>query len=782
MSLNKKDILFLSGLLASLVFFYPELFLAKAASLIGDHWEQHFPWAFLLDQSLKNGKFPFWTSLIHCGFPIAAEGQIGVFYFPNLVLYLILPFKWAYAYLNVFHFFVAAACTYLYSREIKLSRVSSFISAFIFTFGTAYGGAYYNITSLKTIAWFPLCLFLFEKYYAGKRFRFLFFFAVVLSQILLAGYLQVALLSVLILGLYVFLRVFFFFDDSGNLMLRLKVLKDMLFSLLLTAIFALPQIYLTFELALRSNRVGLSEDYAYIGSMSPLAISTLLIPIAQGFCRGNCIYGGAFSVILILFGFLSKSVRQEKIFKLWSWIVLVSLLLALGRWSPLYVAIIKLTQFYSFRTPMKFLVFICFSLAILSGFGFEEALKGKKLNLTLSSSVVRVYLGIVSFCVAIFSVVFLFLTALRSCTIHIGQFIIRRFIYGHPGRPNSLEVYDEKLSAFLDLFRSVYSFGNFWTSWNVAILLVSVVFVLSLKLRRPSKTRWLVFGFIFLFVDLYTFSWFDIKKDFGLYGAMEHSSPIIDRLKQDKEQGTLKRIYGFRKPGEALPSIPSINMLYGIEDVGAYSPFILKRYYETIGTFGNVNDSNLSLSPTPEYVMERLKLLSALGVSHILSRVSLKHEFLRLAFYDKVTGSYLYEHRGDHEKAYLVTRVESHADWTSLKTQLLKPDFDPKEVLLLEQSEFEKIKPALAFKIKKAAFTTTHLSSESDREVWVLETKSAGFFVLMDLMYPGWTVTVNDRAAPIVCAYGLFKAVWLEQPGTYKLEFQYHPFFYRRVS
>jgi hypothetical protein len=151
---QNPDRLALFGLLGLLFAFYPELFLVKAAPLTGDHLEQHYPWAFLLAQSLKDFKLPFWTPLIQCGFPLVAESQVGAFYIPNLLMYFFLSFKVAYSYMNLVHWFIAGWGTYLYAKQMKLGAMAAFVAAAIFVFGGAYGGAYYNMTSLKRFAGF----------------------------------------------------------------------------------------------------------------------------------------------------------------------------------------------------------------------------------------------------------------------------------------------------------------------------------------------------------------------------------------------------------------------------------------------------------------------------------------------------------------------------------------------------------------------------------------------------------------------------------------------------
>ncbi len=277
-------------------------------------------------------------------------------------------------------------------------------------------------------------------------------------------------------------------------------------------------------------------------------------------------------------------------------------------------------------------------------------------------------------------------------------------------------------------------------------------------------------------MDLYTFAWFDIKKDFNFYDQIPNSFPILEQLKAEKNSGTLGRLYGFRTPEDPLPLIPSVNMLYGMEDIGAYSPFIIKRYYDTIGTFGNINDSNAAFSPTAQYVLERLPLLSALGVSHILSKTEIKNPALKLLMHDPVSESYLYRNKQPHSKIFFVTKMESYSNWIELKNDLLTPGFDPAKKLLLEQSEIKKLGADIVLKSGPARTAIQHEIAEDEHDVWNVETSKPGFFVVMDSMYPGWIATLNGKEIPVLYGYGLFKAVWIGQPGKYQVIFRYSPF------
>lgn len=752
----------------SLVFFYPDLFLVKAAFLAGDHWEQHYPWAYWLAESIKQFQFPWWTDLIHSGFPITAEGQIGSFYLPNLALYFLLPIKWAYSYSSLVHFWLSGFATFLYARTIRLSWTSSFLAGFIFLYGSAFGGAYYNITSLKTFAWMPFCLFAFEQFYATRRKRCIVIFSVGMAMALLAGYLQMATLMWLIVGIYVFLRIFLI-TELKQASEKLRMSATIITAVLVAILLSLPQLLLTFQLAIQSNRLNLSEHYAYIGSLSPGSLLSLIFTEMQGLFRGNSLYSSVLAIFLTLFSCFSADSRKSIGFKLWFWMGLIGLLIALGRWSPLYVMIIKLTHFYSFRIPAKFLILICFSLAMLSAIGFET-LKNEleKQQFATLKRVSKIYTGIIVFSILIYAFFYLLLTWLRPPSEQISEQYIKRFIYGQTGHPHSMEIYQAKLQASLNSAKQMLSFENPWNIWNFALIALSFMVLYFLNKKNSRFTLILVLMLITL--DLYGFSWRDIRLDFGCYKRLEHPSRVVELLNEAKTQGELGRIYQFRTQEETIPLPPSANMLYGIEDIGAYSPFVLARYHETIGQFGNVNDSNFAYAPSEPFVREHVQMLHFLKVTHIISTRPLEIPGFNLLRAIETEGLFVFQTDKQPVEAHFITEVEFAMDWTALKNAFMKPGFDPKKKLMLEQSDnnFPSAPPAQA-EIKLTE-KTSHFNH------WHVKTSGAGFFVVPKIAYPEWQATVNGKEAPILKGDGLFQTIRIEQAGEYDIQFRYVPY------
>jgi hypothetical protein len=774
----RTDLLFCAAFLGALLLYYPELLLARSASLMGDHWEQHFPWAFTMAQSLRHGVSPFWTPLIQCGFPIMAESQMGLFYPPNLALYLLLPFQWGYAYLNLVHFLISGLGTYAYGRAIGMSPAGAFTAAVVFVFGTGYGGAYYNITSLKTLAWMPWILWMFEKCARHFRFRYLLAMSAVMAMALLAGYLQVAALMLMICFVYFLLRLCAFPPEGQTGREKLALMAGTVLAGAGAVILSFPQWLLTLELAMHSNRIELSEDYAYVGSLLPPALLTFIFPNLQGLFRGNCFYSGIFSIYFVTAVFFGSGKNFRRLLWLWTAMTLIALFLALGQWSPLYVGLIKLTRFYSFRVPAKFLIFVCFGFAVLAGMGVhvwrEELVRAKERLAALNRTYLRVLAGIMG----IWAAAYFALTAGRAYVIGFGERLVELFIYGKSGRPRSLEAYFEAVTQFTDMARDMLAVTDPWKIWALILIAISGVWIFATgryvnKRRGPALLLTVAIGV--LLVDLYVFSWEDIKRDFDSYQNVFRPNAVAEKLLEEKQAGRMGRLYDFRREAETLPLVPSVNMLYGIEDIGGYAPLIMGRYFETIGQLGNVNDSNTQAEPDLGFVLERLPLLRALDVSHVQSMQAIDHPDFELLIRDKSTGARLYRLRGERSRGHFIGGRVEFGGWPEIRRALMAPGFDPGKVLWLEDDE-KPPRPDSAVVADSTAERIERVGHENDRESWKIKTTGPGFFVTASVMYPGWEARIDGRKVPVFRAHGLFRAVWIPRAGEHTVDFRYRPY------
>src|SRR3989344_4557817 len=62
---------------------------------------------FYYSQQLKENRIPIWNPNIGTGYPILAEGQSGIFFIPNLIIFRVLPFALAYNLTLILSFLLA---------------------------------------------------------------------------------------------------------------------------------------------------------------------------------------------------------------------------------------------------------------------------------------------------------------------------------------------------------------------------------------------------------------------------------------------------------------------------------------------------------------------------------------------------------------------------------------------------------------------------------------------------------------------------------------------------
>ena len=85
---------------------------------LSDIWNFNYPLKNLLSESLKQGKLPLWTDMIGNGFPIGAEGQIGVFNPLNWLIFGLLPMPQAFTAALLLTFAIAFTGSYLLMKKI----------------------------------------------------------------------------------------------------------------------------------------------------------------------------------------------------------------------------------------------------------------------------------------------------------------------------------------------------------------------------------------------------------------------------------------------------------------------------------------------------------------------------------------------------------------------------------------------------------------------------------------------------------------------------------------
>lgn len=705
--------------LLSLLLFYPGLFFLRGAWVVGDHAEQHYPWAIYLAENIKQFHLPFITNLLQSGFPIAAEGQIGIFYLPNLLFYFPFPIEAGYAWSILFHLLLSGIFMAAFLRSLNLSEKAVGFGVLVYLYSSALGGAFYNITSLKVLCWFPAALLAVDAMWKGGRFHlkavpvlgFLF------SLQILAGYLQFATYAIFFALLYGILRAWESLEEEKRPFVGVACALGV--SVLIAAVLSFPQLILTFKLAMSSNRSGVAESFAYIGSFPPFALICLIFPSLEGLFAGKLYLG----ILPLFFVIAALSQWPQKPFRSILILAAISLLLALGQFSPLYVFIVKVLHFHSFRTPIKFIFFLGFFSSVLAAYGIDLLLKGEKERIQKAFSFYAGALILSILAVVISYAAFRFFAGTLN---QLGEWLVTKFIYGKPGHPYGWEHYEEKLRAFISTSTQLLNPRSSIIGiplLKAGISLAALSFFLKNRAAKASLFYFMILGLAA--ADLYTYSFADVQRDYAPYETFYRETPTTQFLKEHL-QGS--RYFIFSNDPSSSPVPMGKNMRLHLKTANAYSPLVSKKYYDYMGALGGVNDSTGSFPIDETYLQQNLDKLQRLSVRYVVTDREL----------DTILGA----------------PVFTENRWRTYFIQNPKPAFYWKEETGTANIRILK-------------------DDESEISLEVIATSDQALIVSR-LFDPGWRVFINGKSAAIQ-SYEIFLAIPITA-GKHAVTLRYQPF------
>lgn len=717
---QRTDFYFIVGVIGTILLYFHEILTLQTGFYSGDHRQQHYPWAFFYAEQLKQGLLPWWTSLFGCGFPLLAEGQVGALYPLNFLFYKFFPFDFAYTYNILFHYVLGAGFFYLLVRSRGISGFAAFLGCLIYLFGTAQGGYYYNIISLKTLIWFPLALYFIFRIFEEQKYKFLFWLALIFTFQLCAGYLQYAVYAIAFCGLtclwLAILRI-----REGKFKDAMTGLATAFAAAVLGVLCAMPQLGATWELSLFSNRFDFPVEFAFVGSVTPLAMATFFFPHWDGFLRAE-IYFGAIGLLFFMHAFRRPGLKGVSYF-VFGFFMAIGL--ALGGFNPLYRWAVEWSGFSSFRIPAKFIFFAGFYGAILCAYGAQawfskqEEVSHRKTWWLWSLTALIAGVGVV------FSHYFMQIFR-KPLSSYFSDYIHKNYA-DSVIRPHSMEVYQQKL---IDVYEGVVSATYPLERENLIFLffiLCSWGFVVVCRNRKLPQ-QMVMFGLAaVLFANLWAFGNTSVRGGLKTKEFLEPPSKIISYLKEQNSSSRVHRVYRDIYGADKLPIMTHNNILFGQRLVGAYSPLITKAFYEGMSDLGDVNDSNALKVSSREQFLAASDKIDFLNIEWILS----DHAF-SFDRYQKVAEEndiFLYRNPHVKSRAQLIRQPGVRVDIT-----------DKQNSIFLE-----------------------------------FECEYADQLILSDVFYPGWKAMLNGQPVSIERHADLFRSVNIPEKGKWRLEMRYEP-------
>ncbi|HEX8968766.1 MAG TPA: hypothetical protein VF937_12850, partial [Chloroflexota bacterium] len=173
----------------------------------------YYPLTHWVGQQLHRGVFPLWLPGIFTGYPVFADGELGLAYPPQLILLYLLPPPLAMVWLRVLHVFLAGLFTYLFLRVLRLDPLPALGGALVFCLGSFLTAQMHHENVVRSAVWLPALLACLERavqqagVFRVKRFvMWTAIGALAFSQAALGLHVQPVLMAALALALFAIFR------------------------------------------------------------------------------------------------------------------------------------------------------------------------------------------------------------------------------------------------------------------------------------------------------------------------------------------------------------------------------------------------------------------------------------------------------------------------------------------------------------------------------------------------------------------------------------------------
>ena len=768
-----KAILILALFVVLPLIAFSELFFQSNTLYRHDITSIHYPLGILKARLLSEGQLPFWNPHVLFGFPQVGDGEVLAFYPLNLIFLLPVRPSLALTTFIAVHFFLGGVFSYWLARTLGLSRVGALVTGTGFALGGYLMAQVTNATIVAGSVWLPLMFLFFVKALQTTKPVYAALCAAVLGLQIVASHPQIVFYSILTLGAYgLFVLVRLGRDRQVTIEEKRKK-TILLLSLMAVAVLgglglAAVQIAPTLELKALSDRAtGRNYETMTAYSLPPAQLLTLLFsnlfgnPVigydgAQTFEELH-LYAGILPLLLIPWSWARK--KRDSHVAFFAILAGVSLLLALGRYTPVYRLLVHLPGFNFFRAPGRWIFIASFSLAVLAGFGYDALFRchGRPESRHFAF---------------FWKVLFwlnLGLSAVLLLALVFGRDIVPPLIASGSGplSGQALERIASMANRLIGLpppspspqMQPATSLAL--SSLNPALPYLLASNASFLLIYLWSKNRLPAVSFQGMVASL-------IVVDLLLAGGTT-VNPVRDASYFEREIASTRflqqnsgnyRIYPLTHKDDVenlLDNMPAAYGLYSVE--GHLSELALDRYQNFV-----------------EVLVKNPALRDLAGVKYVL----LEGEPDYPGYVDAYTGNGfdIYENRAVLPRAFVVHQAEIMPSEQALLDRLLSSDFDPRRLVLLEQNPFpdrgQDVSPSET-DLERADEDSAEITFYSPHRVVVKAGLSQdGFLVLSDTHYPGWQALVDGQEREIYPGNYLFRTVFLSR-GEHVVEFRYKP-------
>jgi hypothetical protein len=498
---------------------------------------------------------------------------------------------------------------------------------------------------------------------------------------------------------------------------------------------------------------------------------------------------------------------QKKLVWFWTFVLLISLPLAWGRFAPgshssdgflFYALLYKLPYFSTMRNPSKFLGFFCWALVVLFAYGVQ--LLCRQLDGAAPKSA-----GLA--------------TQLKNWWARAGQFD-RRWIFAcgglfaasvlgwlvFSGQQTEFVQYLQK-RGFADesMARGIASFSLGQAAWFLGLFAVAIgllTLVVAGYFSGPRARTGAVLLGAFLVFDLgranlpYIVHW-DYKQKYEV-GTL---NPIVEYLRQKPYE---HRVAGL--PFHAPEGLELLDELYRIEWMQHHFPYYniqcldliqmprmpadLKMYLEALSPNGTpesapllarrwaLSNTRYQLGPAGYLEVMNQQLDPGRNRFHIVQRfevlpkpgISQPTRLEELTAVPDANGRYaLFEFDGALPRVRLYSNWQVNTNDQTVLQTLADLNFDPAKTVLVSTPQ----KNLAATATNENSGTVEFKSYATKKIVFTATATAPSVLLLNDKFDPQWNVTVDGQPAELLRCNFLMRGVYLPAAGQHTIEFQF---------
>lgn len=699
---------------------------------------------------IYNTTFSLWNSNLISGYPRIASISMMSFHPATLLLYLrVLSPAQFLNFLMWLYIFLAASLMYKWVFYKTDNYYSAIISAIIFTFSgftinSVFKGHY---MLLGSYCFYPL-IFCLTDIIIKQNNKFLklskydLCFIIIFSLQILAGHPQQVYYQCLILFPYIL------FTNNNQIKQKLVSFSKIIYLTILSGLICAVQLLPTYNFskyAVRPITSGFNVATQYSASLNHFI--QIVFPFFWGNSIDNTFFLNSFedySIFLgvpaVLFFIISFLFIKKKEVLFWVSIIIISIILAAGRYLPLYRFFYNLIPGFSlFRAPIRLFSITSFGISILAGLTLNNLIINK------SRRTAKIIIWVLTILAVVFILKILFVGYIIS--------FISKFNFNTSLIQNlRAGIENENLNIMLNSIRLHTVF---------AILFIGA-FILFLKTDKKKIFIVLIISVCFVEYFYFASKILFAGKDYALLKP-DVNSPIYQTILKDNDLFRTK-YYENRLNINKNLYIPGLKNIDGYQNIipnniAMFQSFVNERY-----DFDNIVKSNRIFFENVD--SEKFRLT---GVKYLIARQELNYDNWELVLQD--SGKYLYKNKNfipfffPVKKIILQSEEEYNFDKLSSITDYKK------SAIVLSNEQLQKQFQTENILIQNINYTNDKINLQ-------IYSDTTNFIVNLEPFDEDWKLTVNNKREKLYRTNLFFRGFFVNE-GLNKVILEYKPKYFR---